>query len=127
MLALVALVAALAVVAPTAAAPQACRPCGVVRSNLQIGWKAANAYAATHAGRFPTGRAFVLAVLEITAGLDPGVGGIAKARALHDPAAVLIDPASTSSRIVLWGRAANGVVVSLTGRRGGGPTIHVGG
>jgi hypothetical protein len=127
LLALLVLAAALALAPPAAAASQACGPCGIVRSNLLIGWKAANGYAATHGGRFPTGRAFVLAVLDLTAGLDPGVGGIAKARTLRDPAAVLIDPSSTPARIVLWGRAANGVLVSLTGRRGGGPTVHVGG
>ena len=90
-------------------------PCTIVRSNLTIGWNAAKSYAASHGGNFPRGRAFVNAVLDATAGLDPGVGGLARAERLNDPAAVLIDPGSTAKRLLLWGRAANGVVVQLTG------------
>jgi hypothetical protein len=125
--ALAALACGLTLAAPGGATEQACGPCGIVRSNLLIGWKAASGYAATHGGSLPTGRAFVDAVLDLTAGLDPGIGGLAKARRLNDPAAVLIDPASTASRLILWGGAANRVVVSLTGRSGGGPTVHYGG
>ena len=102
---------------PAAAAPaKACgSPCNIVRSNLTIGWNAAKSYAASHGGNFPRGRAFVNAVLDATAGLDPGIGGLARAERLNDPAAVLIDPDSTARRLLLWGRAANGVVVQLTG------------
>jgi hypothetical protein len=105
------------VLSPAAAAPaKACgSPCSIVRSNLTIGWNAAKSYAASHGGNFPRGRAFVNAVLDVTAGLDPGVGGLARAERLNDPAAVLIDPGSTAKRLLLWGRAANGVVVQLTG------------
>lgn len=126
---LVVLAAALAgLSAPSlAAAPPSCRACGIVEDNLRIGWQAANAYASTHGGRLPTGRAWVNAVLDATAGLDPGIGGLAKARRLDDPAAVLIDPRSTGAHIILWGRAANGVVVSLTGHRGGRIVFHFGG
>jgi hypothetical protein len=90
-------------------------PCSIVKSNLMIGWNAARSYAASHGGNFPRGRAFVDAVLDATAGLDPGVGGLTRAERLNDPAAVLIDPGSTAKRLLLWGRAANGVVVQLTG------------
>jgi hypothetical protein len=106
----------LALTPATAAPAKACgAPCTIVRSNLLIGWTAAKSYAASHGGNFPRGRAFVNAVLDVTAGLDPGVGGLARAERLSDPAAVLIDPGSTAKRLLLWGRAANGVVVQLTG------------
>jgi hypothetical protein len=109
-----------------AAAPaKACgSPCKIVRSNLMIGWNAAKSYAASHGGNFPRGRAFVNAVLDVTAGLDPAIGGLARAERLNDPAAVLIDPGSTAKRLLLWGRAANGVVVQLTGTLKSGPAFR---
>ncbi len=123
-----AMLAGLALAPADAAARQRCgSPCGIVRDNLLIGWRAAKSYAASHRGRLPTGKAWVNAVLDVTAGLDPGVGGLRKARRLDDPAAVLISPASTSKVIILWGRADNGVVVSLTAKATGGPTFHYGG
>ena len=109
-------VCGLALPTATAAPAKACgSPCNIVKSNLMIGWNAAKSYAASHGGSFPRGRAFVSAVLDATAGLDPGIGGLARAERLNDPAAVLIDPGSTAKRLLLWGRAANGVVVQLTG------------
>ena len=106
----------LAIPSAVAAPAKACgSPCNIVKSNLRIGWNTAKSYAKSHGGNFPRGRAFVNAVLDVTAGLDPGIGGLAKAERLNDPAAVLIDPGSTAKRLLLWGRAANGVVVQLTG------------
>jgi hypothetical protein len=106
----------LAIPSAAAAPAKACgSPCSIVKSNLRIGWNAAKSYATSHGGNFPRGRAFVNAVLDVTAGLDPGTGNLTKAERLNDPAAVLIDPGSTAKRLLLWGRAANGVVVQLTG------------
>jgi hypothetical protein len=123
----VALAAAAVLVVPAApAATEAgCgKPCNIVRSNLMIGWRTAKSYAASHGGSFPRGRAFVNAILDVTAGLDPGVGTLARAERLNDPAAVLIDPGSTARRLLLWGRAANGVVVQLTGTLKSGPAFR---
>jgi hypothetical protein len=122
-----ALVAGALVLAPGAGAAQraACgKPCNIVRSNLTIGWNTAKDYASSHGGSFPRGRAFVNAILDVTAGLDPGIGGLVRAERLNDPAAVLIDPGSTAKRLLLWGRASNGVVVQLTGTLKSGPAFR---
>lgn len=124
---LVALVAGSLLLAPAAggAARAGCgKPCNIVRSNLTIGWNTAKSYASSHGGNFPRGRAFVNAILDVTAGLDPGIGTLARAERLNDPAAVLIDPGSTARRLLLWGRAANGVVVQLTGTLKSGPAFR---
>lgn len=122
---LTAAVFGLALSSAAAAPAKACgSPCSIVKSNLMIGWNAAKSYAASHGGNLPRGKAFVDAVLDVTAGLDPAIGGLAKAEKLNDPAAVLIDPGSTAKRLLLWGRAANGVVVQLTGTLKSGPAFR---